>query len=106
LPSTYSKKPKRLTINDIHLGTAPLTTVTEEDLAQQPKRETHKDMLDKYADKVDQNSVGLPVACQVVALPWHDELALRVMRELEEASPFKEGHAKRIELVASYLQQH
>lgn len=72
-------------------------------MKQQPKRDMHNDLLDKYADKVDQNSVGLPVGVQVVALPWNDELALRAMHEIEEASPFKEGKAKRAQLVASYF---
>jgi fatty acid amide hydrolase len=91
-------------IFDFPAGIAPMTTVTKEDLANQPKREVHGDMLDKCADRVDQNSEGLPVGCQVVTLPWQDELALRVMRELEEAVPFEEGQAMRAELVASYLQ--
>jgi len=28
--------------------------------------------------------VGLPVGVQVAALPWRDELCLRLMRELEQ----------------------
>jgi len=92
-------------IFDFPSGVAPITTVTEDDLEQQPKRAQYKDMLDKYADIADENSVGLPVGCQVVALPWHDELALRVLRELEEVAPWKEGRAKRVQLVTSYFDQ-
>lgn len=99
---TVTNVPVALFINS--KGVAPITTVTEEDLRQQPKRDTHKDLLDKFADLADQNSVGLPVGCQVVALPWHDEVALRVMRELEDAAPFKEGKDRRVQLVTSYLE--
>ena len=34
-----------------------------------------------------EDSFGLPVALQLVALPWREELCLRVMTELERALP-------------------
>ena len=34
-----------------------------------------------------EDSLGLPVALQLVALPWREELCLRVMTELERALP-------------------
>ena len=34
-----------------------------------------------------QDSLGLPVALQLVALPWREELCLRAMCELERVMP-------------------
>ena len=33
-------------------------------------------------------SAGLPVGVQVAALTWHDELCLRVMKDVENAADF------------------
>ena len=35
-------------------------------------------------------SVGMPVGVQVIALPFQDEMVLRVMRDLERKVQFKE----------------
>jgi len=73
---------------DFPAGTVPITIVSEEDIGAQSKRSTG-DLLDRKADEVDSNSVGLPIGVQVVGLPWEDELVLRVMSDLEEKIGFK-----------------
>ena len=39
----------------------------------------------EMAMRAVQDSEGLPIAVQLVALPWREELCLRAMLELEEA---------------------
>lgn len=87
------------------IGTAPITTVTADDLDNQRPRPLH-DLLDRLADKADKGSEGLPVGVQVVALPWQDETALRVMRELEVLHPFTEAKEKRAQWIKEvYLKE-
>lgn len=48
------------------------------------------DLFSKPARATVVGSEGLPVGVQVSALPWRDEMVLRVMRELERKIQFKE----------------
>ncbi|XP_034049400.1 fatty-acid amide hydrolase 1-like [Thalassophryne amazonica] len=66
-------------------GVVPVSTVTSQD------EEELKNYKGYYQDKMDKNfkqavsgGEGLPVAVQCVALPWHDELCLRFMKEVEQ----------------------
>lgn len=64
---------------DFPAGTVPVITVTEEDEAelQQQFCDSQK-ILQAFA-----GGVGLPVSVQCVALPWQEEKALRLMKEVE-----------------------
>ncbi|XP_038616072.1 fatty-acid amide hydrolase 1 [Tachyglossus aculeatus] len=73
---------------DFPAGVVPVSNVTQQDedkLAQ--CRGYFLDIWDKMFQKGLVGSVGLPVAVQCVALPWHDEACLRLMREVERLSP-------------------
>eukprot|EP00668_Euglena_longa_P016211 GGOE01020434.1.p1 GENE.GGOE01020434.1~~GGOE01020434.1.p1 ORF type:complete len:524 (-),score=66.08 GGOE01020434.1:113-1684(-) len=66
-------------------GVVPATTV-------RASEETYscifQDPMASDAAQACRGSSGLPVAIQVAALPWHDELCLRAMREVESALNF------------------
>ena len=63
-------------------GVVSLTRVREgEDAARQDSR----DVVLHQAFAVDQGSVGLPVAVQVAAWPWRDDVTLAIMAALETA---------------------
>ena len=49
-----------------------------------------EDALTRNARKVMKGSVGLPLAIQVIALPYEDEKALAVMKLLEGIFNFHE----------------
>ncbi|KAM4641634.1 fatty-acid amide hydrolase 1-like [Discoglossus pictus] len=69
---------------DFPAGVVPVTAVTREDEdALRGYEGYYKDPWDKLMKKAMTDSVGLPVAVQCVALPWQDELCLRVMKEVE-----------------------
>ncbi|XP_068959145.1 fatty-acid amide hydrolase 1-like [Petaurus breviceps papuanus] len=69
---------------DFPAGVVPVSTVTSED-----EKELHKyqgcfeDSWDLRLQKDPKNSVGIPVGVQCVALPWQEELCLRLMHEVE-----------------------
>uniref|UniRef100_A0A250Y335 Fatty-acid amide hydrolase 1 n=1 Tax=Castor canadensis TaxID=51338 RepID=A0A250Y335_CASCN len=69
---------------DFPAGVVPVTTVTAEDEAQMEHcRGYFGDIWDRMLQKAMKKSVGLPVAVQCVALPWQEEMCLRLMREVE-----------------------
>ncbi|XP_037683249.1 fatty-acid amide hydrolase 1 [Choloepus didactylus] len=69
---------------DFPAGVVPVTMVTAEDEAQMEHyRGYFGDIWDKVLQKAMKKSIGLPVAVQCVALPWQEELCLRLMREVE-----------------------
>lgn len=46
------------------------------------------DSIDTRGEKIMKEAEGLPVSIQVASLPWHDEKALGVMKQLEELYQF------------------
>ncbi|KAG8436965.1 hypothetical protein GDO86_007882 [Hymenochirus boettgeri] len=69
---------------DFPSGVVPVTTVTKEDEEGVKSYEGYyKDIYDKLLKQAVSDSIGLPVAVQCVALPWQDELCLRLMKEVE-----------------------
>ncbi len=70
---------------DYPAGIVPSALVTEED--ERMTRESYPDVEDRETLLVksafSENSIGLPVGVQVVALPNQDELCLRIMKELD-----------------------
>eukprot|EP00743_Colponemidia_sp_Colp-15_P002422 GILK01002626.1.p1 GENE.GILK01002626.1~~GILK01002626.1.p1 ORF type:complete len:609 (+),score=87.34 GILK01002626.1:56-1828(+) len=66
-------------------GTVPVTTVRADETVYS---DTFNDRYTKLAAKVLEGAVGLPVGVQVVSLPFHDEVALRVMKDLEKHISF------------------
>lgn len=60
-------------------GVVPVSTVT----AQDPSRPTPRDRLERVASEVDAGSVGLPVAVQVAARPYREDLVLATMMAIE-----------------------
>jgi fatty acid amide hydrolase len=69
-------------------GVVPFTRVrASEEVGRKPS----KDMVEKTALKVEQNSAGLPVGVQVVARPWREHVSLAVMFALEASAREREG---------------
>jgi len=78
---------------DMPAGAVSVTAVTEEDL-RRPYEPEHPDPgVSAAARRCLEGAAGLPVAVQVAALPWREELVLRVMREVQAACPFQGNHA-------------
>jgi fatty acid amide hydrolase len=63
-------------------GTLSLSRVRKGEDRTRPES---RDKVLQQAHAVDRGSVGMPVAVQVAALPWRDDVALAVMAALEEA---------------------
>mmetsp|Transcript_3797 Transcript_3797/g.7949 ORF Transcript_3797/g.7949 Transcript_3797/m.7949 type:complete len:80 (+) Transcript_3797:141-380(+) len=73
---------------DAPAGCVPVTHVTEADeaaLSEYPR----KDKWDREVIKAATDAVGLPVAVQLVAPPWKDEICLRAMKEAELAVQYE-----------------
>jgi len=62
-------------------GIVPVTTVR----ADETRRPSQKDRVEKAAAEAERGSEGLPVAVQVVGRPWQDGNVLRAMIALEDA---------------------
>ncbi|NXT38487.1 FAAH1 hydrolase, partial [Pelecanoides urinatrix] len=68
-------------------GVVPVSTVTEAD--EEELKLYHgccDDPWDRTLKEAVAGAVGLPVAVQCVALPWREELCLRLMKEVETLS--------------------
>ncbi|XP_062437728.1 fatty-acid amide hydrolase 1-like isoform X2 [Rhea pennata] len=75
---------------DFPAGVVPVTAVTTKDEEELKDYKGHfQDWWDRILAKGFHNSVGLPVAVQCVALPWQEELCLRLMREVEKLTQEK-----------------
>ncbi|XP_077995975.1 vitamin D3 hydroxylase-associated protein-like isoform X1 [Glandiceps talaboti] len=70
---------------DFPAGIVKVTNVNEEDEENLEHNFRVKDGYDQMAKEACKDSVGLPVGVQCVALPWREELCLRLMKEIETA---------------------
>ena len=70
-------------------GCVPVTLTTKE---EERYPSIFNDPVSRAAAETMKDSAGLPAGVQVVALPHSDELALRVMKELESLTQFKQYH--------------
>ncbi|XP_062437374.1 vitamin D3 hydroxylase-associated protein-like [Rhea pennata] len=69
---------------DFPAGVVPVSTVTRADEEELKHYKGHYgDPWDKRLKEAVEGAVGLPVAVQCVALPWQEELCLRLMKEVE-----------------------
>ncbi|NXK19941.1 VDHAP protein, partial [Arenaria interpres] len=68
-------------------GVVPVSTVTEADEEELKLYQGYcDDHWDRTLKQAVAGAVGLPVAVQCVALPWQEELCLRLMKEVETLS--------------------
>lgn len=74
---------------DMPAGVVPVTTATAADDAALLSSYPRKDPWDKRVVAAASGAAGLPVGVQVAALPWEDEMCLRVMKEVEDAAAFR-----------------
>ena len=51
---------------------------------EESDRPPSRNLTERTARKVENDSAGLPIGVQVVARHWHEEVALAVMAVLEE----------------------
>ncbi|XP_059503972.1 vitamin D3 hydroxylase-associated protein-like [Stegostoma tigrinum] len=71
-------------------GVVPVSTVTEQDEEDLKSYVGYcNDLWDRTFKKGVSGAVGLPLAVQCVALPWQDELCLRLMKEVERVTQKK-----------------
>ena len=66
-----------------------MTSVTAADDARLREHYPRADPWDKRVVAAAAGAVGIPVGVQVAALPWDDEMCLRVMKEVELAVAFR-----------------
>ena len=71
----------RFNLLDLPAGVVPAGRVQPQEAVA---RQTQQDDLDKKAARFERNSVGLPLAVQIVGRPWSDAALLGLMRELEQ----------------------
>lgn len=64
-------------------GVVPVTRVRPEEESDRPPS---RDLVDRVARETEKGSVGLPIAVQVIARPWHDHVALAAMAAIETAA--------------------
>mmetsp|Transcript_68323 Transcript_68323/g.160163 ORF Transcript_68323/g.160163 Transcript_68323/m.160163 type:complete len:555 (+) Transcript_68323:84-1748(+) len=74
-------------ILDMPAGVVTVTSVQETDLTEPYETGIENPRINRMVTRAAEDSLGLPVALQLVALPWREELCLRVMTELERALP-------------------
>ena len=74
---------------DMPAGVLPVTTATAADDAALLSSYPQKDPWDKRVVAAASGAAGLPIGVQVAALPWEDEICLRVMKEVEDAVAFR-----------------
>jgi fatty acid amide hydrolase len=68
-------------------GTQPFTRVrTGEEIG----RRSSRDRVERGAYETERGSAGLPVAVQLVARPWREDVALAAMSALETAARTRE----------------
>ncbi|XP_070572442.1 vitamin D3 hydroxylase-associated protein-like [Ptychodera flava] len=70
---------------DFPAGTVSVTKVTREDEENLEHSFEVKDQWDQMAKEACKDSLGLPVSVQCVALPWQEEMCLKLMKEVEKS---------------------
>jgi len=70
---------------DFPAGSVPVTEVKEEEAVASGYTSKFKDQYVKLAAKTLEGSAGMPIAVQVVTLPFEDEQCIAAMCELEKA---------------------
>merc|ERR1712179_613546 len=69
-------------------GILPVTKVKQEDETKLISSYPSNDLIYKYIKEGSKNSVGMPLAVQVVGRRYNEELILRLMKELETVTEF------------------
>ncbi len=69
---------------DFPSGVVPVTRVNDVDV-KSPREIVN--FMDKFLRKSEENSLGMPVGLQVVALPFQDELCLSAMKLISSLLP-------------------
>ncbi|XP_076451083.1 fatty-acid amide hydrolase 1-like [Babylonia areolata] len=67
------------------VGILPVTTITQQDIqrVKDPSVYPRSGAFEKFIVKDSEGSEGMPVAVQCVALPFQEEVVLRVMKEID-----------------------
>lgn len=64
-------------------GAVPITSVRED---EQTSVARGRDVMDRTASATEAGSAGLPIGVQIMARPFRDDVALALMRTLEESA--------------------
>jgi len=73
-------------------GIVPVTRVRP---GEESDRRASRDQVDRVAQEAERGSVGLPIAVQVIARPWHDHVALAAMAKIEAAAKMQPDYPAR-----------
>ncbi|MGD0332571.1 MAG: amidase family protein [Xanthobacteraceae bacterium] len=73
-------------------GIVPVTRVRP---GEESDRPASHDLVDRVAREAERGSVGLPIAVQVIARPWHDHVALAAMGKIEAAARLQPDYPAR-----------
>lgn len=71
-------------ILDYAAGSVPVTIVTDEDIDDMERSYASRSRCCRRIADSQRDSVGLPVGVQCVALPWREEVALRMMKDIAD----------------------
>ncbi|CAD8085395.1 unnamed protein product [Paramecium sonneborni] len=77
---------------DIPAGSMPITRVQDGDDLKIEGKERTIDLVYIMMNQNMQNAQGLPVNVQIISYPKHEEMVLRVMKEIEGVVKFNEKH--------------
>jgi len=78
----------RYNLLDLPAGVVPVSRVRDDEQT----RVRVEDRLDRRAALFEAQSVGLPVAAQVIGRPWEEDIVLRVMRAIEQGVRDADGY--------------
>lgn len=75
-------------------GVVPVTLVKDGEELWDPVKDggDPEDMFSLGVRQAMENSIALPMAVQVAALPYRDELVIKLMRDIETEVKFYESH--------------
>ena len=77
---------------DMSAGVVSVTSVSQSDLSKPYDPGTRDPDITRMAMRAVDDSLNLPVAVQLVTLPWKEELCLRAMADLEKAMACESKH--------------
>nr|XP_039258903.1 vitamin D3 hydroxylase-associated protein-like [Styela clava] len=86
--TAYMSYATPFTVSNCPAGTVPVTRVTQQDIeALKSQRGHYGDQWDHHLKKACMGSIDMPVGVQCVTPPWHEEVCLRLMKEVETLLP-------------------
>ena len=80
MPGAYAPL---VNVSGFPAGVVPVTRVRPNEESDRPPS---RDLMERVARETERGSAGLPIAVQVIARPWRDDVALAAMAQIEAAA--------------------